>query len=100
MMGATMFTVNVRLSQQQIAYTLNDSEAEVVLVHADFVSLLEQLKPELKTVRKIVVMADGQAVPASSLSFAGEYEELVEAGLPDFEFRDFDENTKAATFYT
>jgi hypothetical protein len=33
MMGATMFTVNVRLSPQQIAYTLNDSEAEVVLVH-------------------------------------------------------------------
>ncbi|NMF91158.1 fatty acid--CoA ligase [Aromatoleum petrolei] len=100
MMGATMFTVNVRLSPQQIAYTLNDSEAEVVLVHADFVPLLEQLKPELKNVRQIVVMADGQAVPATSLSFAGEYEALVEAASADFEFRDFDENTKAATFYT
>ena len=31
MMGATLFTVNVRLSPQQIAYTLNDAEAEVVL---------------------------------------------------------------------
>ncbi|NMF98875.1 fatty acid--CoA ligase [Aromatoleum toluolicum] len=100
MMGATMFTVNVRLSPQQIAYTLNDAEAEVVLVHADFVPLLEQLKPELKTVRQIVVMADGQAVPATSLSFAGEYEALVGSASADFEFRDFDENTKAATFYT
>ncbi|NMG16140.1 fatty acid--CoA ligase [Aromatoleum bremense] len=100
MMGATMFTVNVRLSPQQIAYTLNDAEAEVVLVHADFVPLLEQLKPELKSVRRIVVMADGQAVPASTLSFDGEYEALVGDASADFEFRDFDENTKAATFYT
>ncbi|WP_332673672.1 fatty acid--CoA ligase [Aromatoleum sp.] len=100
MMGATMFTVNVRLSPQQIAYTLNDAEAEVVLVHADFVPVLEQLKPELKTVRRIVVMADGQAVPASTLSFDGEYEALVGEASADFEFQDFDENTKAATFYT
>lgn len=35
MMGATLFTVNVRLSPQQIAFTLNDSEAGVLLVHAD-----------------------------------------------------------------
>jgi fatty-acyl-CoA synthase len=100
MMGATLFTVNVRLSPQQIAYTLNDSEAEVVLVHADFVPLLEGMKGELKGVRKVVVLADGQAVPANTLAVAGEYEALVGAASPDFQFRDFDENTKAATFYT
>lgn len=100
MMGATLFTVNVRLSPQQIAYTLNDSDAEVVLVHADFVPVLEQIKGELKGVRKVVVMADGQAVAANTLPVAGEYEALVGAASPDFQFRDFDENTKAATFYT
>ena len=47
MMGATLFTVNVRLSPQQIAYTLNDSEAEVVLVHADFVPVLDSIRGEL-----------------------------------------------------
>jgi fatty-acyl-CoA synthase len=100
MMGATLFTVNVRLSPQQIAYTLNDSEAEVVLVHADFVPLLESIKGELKGVRTVVVLADGQTVPANTLPVAGEYEGLVGQASPDFEFRDFDENTKAATFYT
>jgi fatty-acyl-CoA synthase len=100
MMGATLFTVNVRLSPQQIAYTLNDSEAEVLLVHADFVPVLEGMKGELKGVRKVVVLADGQAVPANTLAVAGEYEALVGAASPDFQFRDFDENTKAATFYT
>jgi fatty-acyl-CoA synthase len=100
MMGATLFTVNVRLSPQQIAYTLNDSEAEVVLVHADFVPLLEGIKGELKGIRKVVVLADGQAAPANTLPVAGEYEALVGQASPDFQFRDFDENTKAATFYT
>jgi len=100
MMGATLFTVNVRLSPQQIAYTLNDSEAEVVLVHADFVPLLEGIKGELKGVRKVVVLADGQNVAANTLPVVGEYEALVGVASPDFQFRDFDENTKAATFYT
>jgi fatty-acyl-CoA synthase len=100
MRGATLFTVNVRLSPQQIAYTLNDSEAEVVLVHADFVPLLEGIKGELKSVRKVVILADGQTVAANTLPVAGEYEALVGQASPDFQFRDFDENTKAATFYT
>lgn len=100
MMGATLFTVNVRLSPQQIAYTLKDSGADVVLVHADFVPVLEQIKDDLKGVRHVVVLADGQSMPGTTLPLAGEYEALVAKGSPDFEFRDFDENTKAATFYT
>ena len=100
MMGATLFTVNVRLSPQQILYTLNDAEAEVVLVHADFVPLLEQIKGQLTSVRKVIVLADGQDVAANTLPVAGEYEELVGRASPDFEFVDFNENTKAATFYT
>ncbi len=100
MMGATLFTVNVRLSAQQILYTLNDAEAEVVLVHADFVPLLEQIKGQLPSLRRVIVLADGQEVAANTLPLAGEYEELLAGAAADFEFRDFDENTKAATFYT
>jgi fatty-acyl-CoA synthase len=35
MMGATLFTVNVRLTPHQIAYALNDSEAKIVLLPAE-----------------------------------------------------------------
>ncbi|MBP0595474.1 fatty acid--CoA ligase [Paraburkholderia sp. LEh10] len=100
MMGATLFTVNVRLSAQQILYTLNDSRAEVVLVHADFVPVLEEIKAELKFVRQAVVLADGESVPTMTLPVAGEYEELMARASADFEFPDFDERTRAATFYT
>ena len=100
MMGATLFTVNVRLAPHQIAYTLNDSAAEIVLVHADFVPMLEGIRGELTRLRRVVVLADGQTPPATMLPVAGEYEALVGQASPDFQFGDFDENTKAATFYT
>ncbi len=100
MMGATLFTVNVRLSPQQILYTLNDAGADIVLFHPDFAPVLEQIRGELTGHPRFVLMADGQDVPASSLPLAGEYETLVAAASADFVFPDFDENTKAATFYT
>jgi fatty-acyl-CoA synthase len=100
MMGATLFTVNVRLSQQQILYTLNDSRAEVVLVHADFVPTLEQIRAELPFVRHVVVLADGEPMLQTGMEVAGEYEALLADAPPEFEFRDFDENTRAAMFYT
>jgi fatty-acyl-CoA synthase len=100
MMGATLFTVNVRLSPQQILYTLNDSRAEVVLVHADFVDTLTQIWDGLQFVRSVVVLADGQPMPKADLPVAGEYEALLDEASPEFPFNDFDENTKAAVFYT
>jgi fatty-acyl-CoA synthase len=99
MMGAVLMTVNVRLSPEQVAYTLNHSGARTLIVHADFLPLVTQLKPQLKAVDTFVLIADGAAmeVPAG---FVGEYERLVEAAAPDFEFPDFDENAPATTFYT
>ena len=100
MMGATLFTVNVRLSPQQILYTLNDSHAEVILVHADFVDTLNQIREELQFVRCVIVLADGQPMPNTDLPVAGEYEALIEQASPEFAFAEFDENTTAAIFYT
>ncbi len=100
MMGARLFTVNVRISPKQIAYTLNDSGAEVILAHADFLPLLEEIRSELRHVRKIITIADGQSLPEISLPVAGEYEALLSQASPDFAFQDFDEKTTAAIFYT
>ena len=100
MMGAVLQTVNVRLSPEQIAYTINHAGASTLLVNDEFVELLEGLKPQLSKVKTLVVLSDRPSPETGSLAFAGEYESLLAAASPDYDFPDFDENTQATTFYT
>ncbi len=100
MMGAVLQTVNVRLSPEQIAYTIDHAGASTLLVNDEFVGLLEGLKSQLPKVKRLIVMSDRPAPQTGSLSFIGEYEGLLAAASPDYDFPDFDENTQATTFYT
>jgi fatty-acyl-CoA synthase len=102
MMGAVLQTVNIRLSPEQMLYTLNHARADVILCHTDFLPILDILKNRLETVKSFVVLSDGgsDAGHPSSLEFAAEYEDLLTRGTENFDFPDFDENTRATTFYT
>ena len=100
MMGAVLQTVNVRLSPEQILYTLNHAAAKVVLAHRDFLPVLEEIKDRIETVKTFVLLADTDHRPTSSLALTAEYEELLGSGSAEYDFRDFDENTRATTFYT
>src|SRR5262245_42722573 len=57
--GRVLHTLNIRLFPDQLAYIANHAEDEIVLVDASLLPLLEQLAPQLSTVRHYVVMADG-----------------------------------------
>lgn len=100
MMGAVLQTVNVRLSPEQIAYTIDHAGASTLLVNEEFVGLLEGLMPQLPKVKRLIVMLDRSEPQTGSLPFVGEYESLLAAASPDYDFPDFDENTQATTFYT
>ena len=100
MMGAVLQTVNVRLSPEQILYTLNHAAAKVVLAHRDFLPVLEEIKDRIETVKTFVLLADTDHRPTSSLALTAEYEELLGSSSAEYDFRDFDENTRATTFYT
>lgn len=98
MMGAVLMTANVRLSPEQIAYTLNHSGAKALLVNAEFLPVLEGIRGQLETVERYVLLDDADtAVPSG---FVGEYEALLADAAPGYDFPDFDENTRATTFYT
>jgi fatty-acyl-CoA synthase len=99
MTGAVLQTVNVRLSPDQIAYTLNHARADVLLVHEDFLPLLDSFRDRLETVSRFVLLSDA-AEPVCPLPFASDYESLLAAGSTEHIFPDFDENTRATTFYT
>lgn len=99
MLGSVLHTVNIRLSPEQILYTINHASDDWILVHADFLPVLESIIEQCEKKPGLVVLHDDD-IPESSLEFAGEYEALLENGDEKYEFSDFDENTRATTFYT
>ncbi|HAI89811.1 MAG TPA: long-chain fatty acid--CoA ligase, partial [Alcanivorax sp.] len=100
MMGAVLHTVNVRLSPEQILYTLNHAEDDVILVNREFLPVLEELKDRIETVKRYVLLDDEGGNLDSQLDIAGEYEALLQQAPAEFDFPELDENTRATTFYT
>jgi fatty-acyl-CoA synthase len=101
MMGAVLQTVNVRLSPAEIAYTINHAGAEVLLVHTDFLPVVEAIKDKLETVRTFIWIDErGAEACAHNIPFSAEYEAMLAANSTSYAFPDFDENTRATTFYT
>ncbi|MEA9978065.1 fatty acid--CoA ligase [Pseudomonas sp. 10B1] len=100
MIGAVIHTVNVRLSPEQILYTINHAEDKFVLVNSEFVELYNALAPQLTTVEKTLLLTDAPEKTAGLPNLVGEYEELLAAASTQYEFEDFDENSVATLFYT
>jgi fatty-acyl-CoA synthase len=87
MMGAVLHTVNIRLSPGQILYTINHAEDDVILVHSDFMPIIDEIRGQFERDIPIFVLDK-------------EYEPMLTAGGPNFEFQNLNENTRATTFYT
>ncbi len=100
MLGAVLHTVNPRLSTEQILYTLQHAADRILLVHTDFLPLVEGFRGHLGSVEHIVVLTDDTRCPASRLPIAGEYEGLLSRQPPGFEFPTFEEDRVATLFYT
>ena len=100
MMGAVLQTVNVRLSPEQILFTLNHAGADLLLVNRDFLGLLAPIADRLKTVKDFVLLDDELTPVEAPVAFASEYEAMLAEADPGFDFPDFDENAQATVFYT
>ena len=100
MIGAVVHTINVRLSPEQILYTMNHAEDRFVLVNSDFVGLYQAIAGQLTTVEKTMLLTDAEDKTAELPELIGEYEQLLAAASPHYDFPDFDENSVATTFYT
>jgi fatty-acyl-CoA synthase len=99
MMGAVLHTMNWRLSPDQILYTMNHAEDDIVLINSDFLPVLEEIWDNLETVKKVVVLYEDGTVE-TKLKIDAVYEDMVEAAVDSYDFPDLDENTRATTFYT
>ncbi|EQM66384.1 fatty acid--CoA ligase [Pseudomonas solani] len=100
MIGAVLHTINIRLSPDQILYTMNHAEDRFVLVNSEFVPIYKAIEGQLTTVEKTLLLTDAADKSADLPNLVGEYETLMAAASTRYDFPDFDENSLATTFYT
>ncbi|GGO78982.1 long-chain-fatty-acid--CoA ligase [Marinobacterium nitratireducens] len=100
MIGAILHTVNIRLSPSQIEYTMNHAQDDLVLVHDDFLPIIDDIRGELKTVKNYIRLTDVAGSTDDAFECMGEYEALLAEAESHYDFPDFDENSVATAFYT
>ena len=96
-MGAILHTLNIRLFPEQLAYVVNHAEDKVIVVDASLVPALARVIDTLPTVEVIVVNG---AADTSALGETLDYETLLGAEEPGFDWPDLDERDAAAMCYT
>jgi fatty-acyl-CoA synthase len=96
-MGAVLHTLNIRLFPEQLAYVINHAGDKVIIVDGSLIALLAKVRDELRTVETIIVRGEGDR---DLLGPTLDYEELLSAQEPGFDWPDLDERAAAAMCYT
>jgi fatty-acyl-CoA synthase len=98
--GSVLHTANPRLAPAQIRYTIEFSGYRTLFLDLDTLALAESLAPVLPSVRQYVVMSARDAMPATNLPGAMCYEDLIDAGDPDFAWPVVDERSACLLCFT
>jgi fatty-acyl-CoA synthase len=85
--GAVLHTANPRLSDDQIAFTINHAGSRILFFEANLADLVERLKPLLPAIEHFILLA-------------APYERLIAAEDGDFDWPRFDEQAAAFLCYT
>ena len=98
MMGAILHTINIRLSEQQILYTINHADDDVLIVHHDFIKVINRVKKNFSRPIKIILLNSNENNLNDNYTYL--YEHFIKNKKSKFKFEDFNENTTATKFYT
>jgi fatty-acyl-CoA synthase len=99
-LGAITHTLNVRLFADQLTYIVNHAEDTLVFVDESLLEPLEAIAPELKTVRRYVIVSEGGHTPQTRLAPTADYETLLAEADGHEEFPALDERLACAMCYT
>ncbi|MEX0874459.1 MAG: long-chain-fatty-acid--CoA ligase [Actinomycetota bacterium] len=75
--GGIINGLNIRLAPKELEFILQDSGSKVVLTDAMFAGVIEQIRPNLPDLEKVVLIGEGDA------AHDVRYEDLVAAGSTD-----------------
>ncbi|MEK6511788.1 fatty acid--CoA ligase [Myroides odoratimimus] len=98
--GNVLHTINWRLAPEQMLYTINHAEDEVLVVHEDFVPIVESIKDKMTTVKQIIIIRDHTNEVKTVLDVKGYFDDLVTSSSKEYNFPDFSEEAVATLFYT
>ena len=80
--GVSLHTLNTRLSMADLTYIVNHAEDKLIIADADLIPVLEQLQPNIPSVKRFIIAAEpGFENWSTSLPNAVDYEEFI-AGKP------------------
>ena len=97
--GMVLHTLNLRLAPDQLAFIANHAGDSVIFVDSSLLPILDAIRHELKSVRKIVVLSETDDAPPAPNTL--DYETLLaSAPAVPYPWPKLDENTAAATCYT
>jgi len=99
-LGAVLHTVNPRLFDDQICYIINHAEDRLLFLDPDYLPLVERLAPKLPSLEAVVILADKDDMPETSLPNVYCYEEIIAAQASDYNWPVFDENLASSLCYT
>jgi acyl-CoA synthetase (AMP-forming)/AMP-acid ligase II len=98
--GAVLHTLNLRLFPDQLEFTIKDAGDSVVFVDKTLLPLLNRVAGRIPSVRQIVVLNDGGPLPEHQLGELLDYETLMAAEKPEFNWPAIEEGAAAAMCYT
>jgi acyl-CoA synthetase (AMP-forming)/AMP-acid ligase II len=98
--GSVLHTANPRLPPAQIAYTINFSGYNTLFIDADTIELAESLASRLEHVERYVIMAPRADLPTTNLPGVICFEDLIDAGDPDFVWPVLDERSACLLCFT
>ena len=85
--GAVCVPINTRLAIPEIAYWLEDSESQLLLIDDQFLPLLPEIKAQSRCVQKVLYIGEASTAPGGLLSYEGLIAEHAPgapaAGRPD-----------------
>jgi len=92
-LGAVVVPTNINYKEHDLEYILSDSEATTMVIHQDYVPVLEAVKPKLPLLKNVIVSGDA---PTGYYS----YKEIMERVSDEFEIREVEKNDLLNIQYT
>lgn len=96
-MGAILHTLNIRLSDAQLAYIVNHAEDRVIIVDQSLVPQIERILPAIDKVENFIIIGDSRSEKFATAYY---YEDLLAQESEGYDYPAIDGSAAASLCYT